>query len=209
MPDITLENGIVVEGFPDNPTSEDLAKLDRIKKKYQTVSQPTPPTPSEKPRSPLQSGLIGASRGATFGLADEAIARLESIRSGRPYEDILQEARGMYKSASEQNPASYLTGEIGAGVAAPIGQAATGAKLGRLAITGAGTGALSGLGYSEGQDVGQVAKDIGIGGLLGGALPVLGRGVQSAIQGVKPAIDTSIKSGLSAINLPSLTSTNS
>jgi len=200
MPDITLENGIVVEGFPDNPTSEDLAKLDRIKKKYQTVSQPTPTTPSETAtRSPLQSGLMGISRGATFGLAPKIIAGLESIRSNRPYEDVLQEARGMYRSASEQNPASYLAGEIGAGVVAPIGQAATGAKLGRLAVAGAGTGALSGLGYSEGQDIGQVAKDVGIGGLLGGALPVLGRGVQSAIQGVKPAIDTSIKSGLSAM----------
>jgi len=196
MPDITLENGIVVEGFPDNPTQDDLAKLDRIKKKYQTVSQPTSSTPSERPRSALQSGLIGASRGATFGLADEAIARLESIRSGRPYEEVLQEARGMYKSASEQNPASYLTGEIGAGVAAPIGQVATGAKLGRLAAMGAGTGALSGLGYSEGQDIGQVAKDVGIGGLLGGALPVLGRGIAKGVQSLKPMADEAIKTSL-------------
>ena len=196
MPDITLENGIVVEGFPDNPTQDDLAKLDRIKKKYQTVSQPTSSTPSERPRSALQSGLIGASRGATFGLADEAIARLESIRSGRPYEEVLQEARGMYKSASEQNPASYLTGEIGAGVAAPIGQAVTGAKLGRLATIGAGTGALSGLGYSEGQDIGEVARDVGIGGLLGGSLPVLGRGIAKGVQSLKPAADEAIKTSL-------------
>jgi hypothetical protein len=167
-------------------------------------SQPTPSTPSDKPRSALESAMIGASRGATFGLAPKIIAGLESTRSKftnepRSYEDVLQEATGMYRSASEQNPASYLAGEIGAGVAAPIGQAVTGAKLGRLAAMGAGTGALSGLGYSEGQDVGQVAKDVAIGGILGGSLPVLGRGVQSAIQGVKPAIDTSIKSGLSAM----------
>jgi len=174
MPDITLENGTIVEGFPDNPTSEDLAKLDRIKKKYQTTSQPTPTSLSDKQRSPLQSGLMGISQGATFGLADEAIARLESIRSGRTYEDVLQEAKGMYKQASEQNPASYLTGEIGAGVVAPIGQAATGAKLGRLATIGAGTGALSGLGYSEGKTAGEIARDVGIGGALGGALPVIG-----------------------------------
>ena len=36
MPDITLEDGQIVKNFPDKPTSEDLAKLDRIKKKYQT-----------------------------------------------------------------------------------------------------------------------------------------------------------------------------
>jgi len=198
MPDITLENGIVVEGFPDNPTSEDLAKLDRIKKKYQT----SPVSKSEEAtRSPLQSGLIGASRGATFGLAPKIIAGLESARSKftnepRSYEDVLQEATGMYKQASEQNPASYLTGEIGAGIAAPIGQAATGAKLGRLATIGAGTGALSGLGYSEGQDIGQVAKDVAIGTALGGGLPLLGAGLSKAREYLPKISDIAIKKGL-------------
>ena len=152
-------------------TKEELRKyVDEL----QPISQPTPTSPSDKQRSLLQSGLMGISQGATFGLADEAIARLESIRSGRTYEDVLQEAKGMYKQASEQNPASYLTGEIGAGVVAPIGQAVTGASLGKLATIGAGTGALSGLGYSEGETAGQVARDVGIGGALGGALPVIG-----------------------------------
>jgi hypothetical protein len=204
MPDITLENGIVVEGFPDNPTQDDLAKLDRIKKKYQPSSQPTPTSPSDKQRSALGSGMMGISQGATFGLADEAIARLESMRTQytnkpRSYEDVLQEAKGMYKQASEQNPASYLTGEIGAGVAAPIGQAATGAKLGRLAIAGAGTGALSGLGYSEGQDIGQVAKDVAIGTALGGGLPVLGRGIAIGAQKAKVLADEAIKTGLTGL----------
>jgi hypothetical protein len=178
-------------------------RLQRLDEKFaqsqasqEPSSQPTPTTPSDKPRSPLQSAMIGMSQGATFGLADEAIARLESIRSGRPYEDVLQEAKGMYKSASEQNPTSYLTGEIGAGIAAPIGQAATGAKLGRLAAMGAGTGALSGLGYSEGQDIGQVAKDVGVGGLFGGALPVLGRGIAKGVQSLKPVADEAIKTSL-------------
>jgi hypothetical protein len=162
-------------------------------------SQPTPTSPSDKQRSALGSGMMGLSQGATFGLADEARARLESIRSGRPYEDVLQEAKGMYRQASEQNPASYLTGEIGAGVATPIGQAATGAKLGRLAIAGAGTGALSGLGYSEGKTAGEVAKDVGIGTLLGGALPVLPAASRYALEKSKPIIDTGIKSVISAV----------
>ena len=195
MPDITLEDGQIVKNFPDKPTSEDLAKLDRIKKKYQTISQ-LPTSPSDKQRSALGSAMMGISQGATFGLADEAIARLESIRTGRTYEDVLQEAKGMYKQASEQNPASYLTGEIGAGVVAPIGQAVTGAKLGRLATIGAGTGALSGLGYSEGKDIGEVARDVGIGGALGGALPVIGRGIARATQSIKPLADEAIKKSL-------------
>jgi len=178
------------------PKEYSIEELNEYVSNLKPSSQPTPSTPSERPRSALQSGLIGASRGATFGLADEAIARLESIRSGRPYEEVLQEARGMYKSASEQNPGSYLTGEIGAGVAAPIGQVATGAKLGRLATIGAGTGALSGLGYSEGQDIGEVARDVGIGGLLGGALPVLGAGLSKAKEYLPKISDIAIKKGL-------------
>jgi hypothetical protein len=177
-----------------------ISKLDKIK----VESQPTPTTPSDKPRSPLQSAMIGASRGATFGLAPKIIAGLESTRSKftnepRSYEDVLQEATGMYRSASEQNPASYLAGEIGAGVAAPIGQAATGAKLGRLAIAGAGTGALSGLGYSEGETAGQVAKDVAIGGILGGAFPVLGKGIAKGVQSLKPIADEAVKTSLTGV----------
>ena len=176
------------------------SKINLLDSRYiATPQQPTPTSDSDKQRSSLQSGLMGISQGATFGLADEAIARLESIRSGRPYEDVLQEAKGMYKQASEQNPASYLTGEIGAGVVAPIGQAVTGAKLGRLATIGAGTGALSGLGYSEGKDIGEVARDVGIGGALGGALPVLPTAARYALEKTKPILDTGIKAGISAI----------
>ena len=171
----------------------------RIIQETPSISVPT----TEPKRSPLQSALIGASQGITFGGADEAIAKLESIRSGRPYEEVLKEAKAMYRGASEQNPVSYTTGELAGGIGTAfvpgMGQATTGANLGRLAVIGAGTGALSGLGYSEGETAGEIARDVGIGGALGGALPVVGRGVQSAIQSVKPAIDTSIKSGLSAV----------
>ena len=191
-------------------TKEELRKyVDEL----QPVSQPTPKSNSDKQRSPLQSGLMGISQGATFGLADEAIARLESIRSQytdkpRSYEDVLQEAKGMYKQASEQNPASYLTGEIGAGVVTPIGPSANLAKLGRsgfgktipslgkLTGIGAGTGALSGLGYSEGKDIGEVARDIGIGGALGGALPVIGMGLSKAKEYLHKISDIAIKKGL-------------
>lgn len=165
----------------------------------QAVSQTTPPPQV----SPVESAIRGGAQGLSMGFADEATARLESILKGVPYEQALQESRQAYKQAQEANPITYTGSEIVGGIAPTfipgIGQAATGAKLGRLATIGAGTGALSGLGYSEGGTAGQVARDIGIGGALGGALPVLGRGIQSAIQGVKPAIDVSVKSGLSAM----------
>ena len=164
----------------------------------QAVSQPSSPQVS-----PVESAIRGGAQGLSMGFADEATARLESILKGVPYEQALQESRQAYKQAQEANPVTYTGSEIVGGVAPAfipgIGQAATGAKLGRLAAIGAGSGAISGLGFSEGQTAGEIARDVGIGGALGGALPVVGRGVQSAIQGVKPAIDTSIKSGLSAM----------
>jgi hypothetical protein len=149
----------------------------------QITSKPTPTSPSYKQRSPLQSGLIGMAQGATFGFGDEAVARLESIRSGRPYEEVLKESKAMFRGASEQNPVSYIGGEIAGGIAPaliPTGatQATAGARIAAKlaastpsqALKGAGIGALAGLGYSEGETAGEIARDVGIGGALGGVL---------------------------------------
>lgn len=201
MPDIRLENGQIVKNFPDNPTQNDLAKLDRIKQKYGFISQPS--TPSTPEVSQLESAIRGGAQGLMFGFPDEATALLESITKGVPYEKSLEESRMAYKQAQEANPITYTGSEIAGGVLPAlipgVGQAATGAKLGRLATIGAGTGALSGLGYSEGQDVGQVAKDVAIGGALGGGLPVLPAASRYALEKSKPIIDTGIKSVISAV----------
>jgi hypothetical protein len=156
-------------------------------RKYVDELQPVseqPSLPSNQPkRSMLQSGLIGMAQGATFGFGDEAVARLESIRSGRPYEEVLKESKAMFRGASEQNPASYIGGELVGGIAPaliPTGatQATAGARIAAKvaastpvqAFKGAGMGALAGLGYSEGETAGEIARDVGIGGALGGAL---------------------------------------
>lgn len=183
----------------------DINKLsEKYKNKISQMDIQEPAQLSSSPQvSPVESAIRGGAQGLSMGFADEATARLESIAKGIPYEQALQETRAKYKQAQEANPITYTGSEIVGGVAPAfipgIGQAATGAKLGRLALAGAGTGALSGLGYSEGKDIGEVAKDVGIGGALGGTLPIAGRGVQSAIQKVKPAIDTGIKAGISAV----------
>ena len=180
-------------------TKEELKKyVDELKPLNE---QPTPTSPSDKKRTPLQSGLIGMAQGATFGFGDEAVARLESIRSGRPYEEVLQESRAMFRGASEQNPVSYIGGEIAGGIApalvtpvtAPRGLAQAAVPLARSVGLGAGTGALSGLGYSDGETAGEIARDVGIGGALGGALPVVGRGIAKATQSLKPIADEAIK----------------
>lgn len=164
------------------------------------ISEKNKPKPSPSQVSPVESAIRGGAQGLSMGFADEATARLESILKGVPYEQALQESRQAYKQAQEANPVTYTGSEIVGGVAPAfipgIGQAATGTKLGRLAAMGAGTGALSGLGFSEGQTVGEIAKDVGIGGALGGALPVVGRGIAKATQSIKPMADEAIKKSL-------------
>ena len=154
--------------MPEFDPDKYLTKLEKLK------SQP-PATPEI---SKTESAIRGGAQGLSMGFADEATARLESILKNKPYEEALQESRSAYKQAQEANPITYTGSEIVGGIAPTfipgIGQAVTGAKLGKLATIGAGTGALSGLGYSEGKDIGEVARDVGIGGALGGALPVIG-----------------------------------
>jgi hypothetical protein len=167
-------------------------------KPIQQSTQPPPPQVSQ-----TESAIRGGAQGLSFGFADEATARLESILKNKPYEQALQESRAAYKQAQEANPITYTGSEFAGGVLPSfipgIGQAATGAKLGRLAAIGAGTGALSGLGFSEGETVEQVAKDVGIGTALGGALPVIPTAARYALEKAKPILDTGIKAGISAI----------
>jgi len=172
----------------------------KIAQSQASQEQPSPPSPQI---SKTESAIRGGAQGLMFGFPDEATALLESITKGVPYEKSLEESRMAYKQAKEANPITYTGSEIVGGVLPAlipgVGQAATGAKLGRLATIGAGTGALSGLGSSEGKDVGQVARDVGIGGLLGGALPVLPAASRYALEKSKPIIDTGIKSVISAV----------
>lgn len=157
--------------------------------------------------SPVESAIRGGAQGLTMGLSDEATALLRSwagktpFLPEKPYEQALQESRQAYKQAQEANPITYTGSEIAGGVLPaliPTGatQATAGASLGRLAAIGAGTGALSGFGYSEGDTVGQIAKDVATGTALGGALPVLGRGIAKGIQSLKPVADEAIKTSL-------------
>jgi hypothetical protein len=178
--------------MPEFDPDKYLSKLDKIK----SQSQPAPPQVSK-----TESALRGGAQGLSFGFADEATARLESIMKGVPYEQALQESRQAYRQAQEANPITYTGSEIAGGVLPaliPTGatQATGAASLGRLAAIGAGTGALSGLGMSEGETAGQIAKDVAIGGALGGGLPVAAKGIAKGIQSLKPIADEAIKTSL-------------
>jgi hypothetical protein len=168
-------------------------------KPIQQISQPTPPQVSK-----TESAIRGGAQGVSFGFADEATARLESIMKGVEYEKALEESRKAYRQAQEANPITYTGSEIAGGILPaliPTGatQATGAASLGRLALMGAGTGALSGLGMSEGETVGEIAKDVAIGGALGGGLPVLGRGIAKGVQSLKPIADEAVKTSLTGV----------
>jgi len=161
--------------------------------------------------SKLESGLLGLAQGATFNFADEGVAGIEAAYDAltsdetlkNSYQKNLEEQRKMYDEAKEANPASYLTGEIGGGVASAfipgvgaignVGRVAKGAglatKIGAGVLGGATQGALSSVGASEETDVPGLAVDALTGGLVGGslgaALPIAGAGVSPLASGTK------------------------
>ena len=159
--------------------------------------QETPQPPPSPQVSLVESAIRGGAQGLSFEFADEATARLESILKNKSYEQALQESRQAYKQAQEANPITYTGSEIVGGVLPAFVPGGAIAKAGQLAskiplagraiqslsamsplakgvALGGTTGAVTGLGMSEGKNIGEIARDVGIGGALGGALPVIG-----------------------------------
>lgn len=174
---------------------ETFKPIERLNTSIQETSKPSPPQVS-----PVESAIRGGAQGLSMGFADEATARLESILKGVPYEQALQESRQAYKQAQEANPVTYTGSEIVGGVAPFLfpaaGQFAAGKTLLQGVTRGAGIGAVSGLGFSEEKDIGGIAQDVGIGGITGGALPVVGRGIAKGIESIPQATSTLLKKGL-------------
>lgn len=165
-----------------------------------------------------ESALRGAASGASFGFADELTAAAEAAgrsvlpesMGGDKLADLLEnyrkyrgESREAYKAAEEANPATYMAGDIGAGVATGLltGGAGAVANLGKVGIKqgvkelakmGAKQGATAGLGMSEADltqgEVGGVAKDVLTGSVIGGAagavLPTAVKGAGQALGAV-------------------------
>lgn len=148
--------------------------------------------------SPLESAGMGAVQGATLDFGDEiygGLAAAKDVAFGPTelknfldkYKEERDIARAEFKQAEEENPASYMAGDIAGGIApalisggATAGAAAT--KVGvkeaakQAAKVGAKYGAGVGLGRSEAEltegELGSAAIDTGLGaagGALGGA----------------------------------------
>ena len=172
----------------------DYSKLndDELLELKKTSSQQSP-SPEIKHRAPeedtskLESLLRGVQQGVTFGFGDEINAGLESAFTDKTYDQAREESRANFEKASSDNPLTTLLGNLAGGIAVPIPGAA-GASLGRMALIGAGGGALAGLGASEADltkgEIGQAGEDILEGAAIGGALGV---GVGALSKGVGAA----------------------
>ena len=137
------------------PTQEELDKTAMFAaptpEELHATSKDIVPATNEEPSKPseysmLESAILGAVQGGTLGFSDEAEAGVRSALSSRKYDDLIKEIRDRYKSAQEQNPLSYGTGELASAFAVPVpgmGTAKGASLLARLA-SATGKGALIG-----------------------------------------------------------------
>lgn len=144
----------------------------------------------------LESGATGAADTATFGFGDElaagVVTGLQNVGIGRnqDYGQNLADIRGTQTQAQEQNPGSYLTGQIGGGIAQGVaagpGILASAPSLGGRMLGGMATGAAGGGAYGVGSGE-TMAERLVQGGI--------GAGVGGAVGGVFPAAATAVGAG--------------
>jgi len=146
--------------------------------------------------SQLLSGLGGAADTMAFGFADEIGAGAAALGGG-DYNQALEKQRRFRASLEEENPGSYLTGQI-AGVVPQIvgtlGVSGPMTGLGRMAAntaSGAAQGGAYGFGSGEGVEgrLGEAASGAAIGGALGFAPSV----VEGAYKGGKAIIGGAVR----------------
>ena len=157
--------------------------------------------------SSLEAGARAGLQGFTSGLSEEILAggeagvkalfgkdKLEDFVLN--YEKYRDEQRAREKAAREEHPDLYTGAELAGGIAQGI--ALPGAKamsLGKMALTGAGLGALSGFGYSEGETLADVGTDTALGAGVGAvAAPVLGKLLPAGLKAVakSPVVGSTI-----------------
>ncbi|MDR7032439.1 hypothetical protein [Mesorhizobium sp. BE184] len=147
-----------------------------------------------------KSAAYGAADTATAGFGDELASYPASWLSGVPRDQVLSEMRGNQAQAQEANPGSYLTGQIGGGVAQGLatGPASLTANLtsratpliGRV-LAGLGDGAILGGLYGAGSGTDTESRltegviGAGSGVAAGAAFPLIGAGASKAYEAGK------------------------
>jgi hypothetical protein len=155
---------------------------------------------ARQPRSMAASAMHGAIDTTGFGFADELASYAGSAITGRPRDEVLGEMRGLQKQAQQDNPGSYLSGQVAGGLAqgiasAPLSvtaQATTRATplVGR-ALAGMADGMIAGGLYGAGSGENAesrlygAARDGLIGGAMGGAFPIASDLLGAVVRGAR------------------------
>lgn len=151
-------------------TAAQRAALEAARARSAARAEELAATPTQRVRT--------AAQGLTFGTADEIEARVRSIATGRPYQEVLDEIRGGIKAYQQTRPGQALAYEIGGAalpalVAAPFtGGTSVPMTLGRMAGIGAMQGGAYAFGTGEGGATERLARVPGgvAGGAVGGAV---------------------------------------
>jgi hypothetical protein len=142
--------------------------------------------------SMLEAGLRGAAQGATFGMADELTARAESLLTGKPYDQALQESRSEYKMGEEEYPITSALGEVAGGVGQAVGLTAL---TGGAAAPAAGASALGRIAR-----LGQLAKNVLVPTTKAGAVKNIATAARTgAVMGGLTGIGKSEKEGMESL----------
>lgn len=196
--------------FGGAPASFDGVKVAETEEDVQRLEAEQARTPPQPP-SVGKSALYGALQGATFNFGDEITSGINAGVDyltgqapnglGAAYDTRLADARRQMDEAEKANPGTFLTGQIGGGIATipftPMragvaGGLATGALYGGLAGAGAGEGV--------GGRVAGAGVGAGVGGAFGAAAPAVISGVGSAARGIGNAVSNATGIVRGAIN---------
>lgn len=119
----------------------------------------------------VESGLQGVTQGLTFGFGDEIGAGLSTMLEGGSYTDNLEQERIARDGYRQANPVASYGAEILSSAAIPMGVAKSPMDLARI---GGASGALYGMGSSDGTISDRIISG-GVGGAIGTvAAPALG-----------------------------------
>lgn len=192
MPIERVIGGVIYE-FPDNTPEAVIRRFET-----QKSGTPSPVAPAPAPRAPRPDAFSTGPgsqflQGLTMGFSDEAIAALRATKGQGKYEDLVKAEREALRKYGEERPvvggAAELAGAIAPAVmtggaslipgasralAQRIGPRAaelllgTKPTVGRMAATGAGTGAVTAVGTSEQPGL-ELPAEAAKGALLGGA----------------------------------------
>lgn len=152
-----------------------------------------------------QDGALGrgALQGATLGFADELaggmVAAVEAGRAifdDRPvvdtfkevYADVRDSERSKLERDRELNPNVSIASNIAGSLITPGGILKGAKSLAGLSARSGATGAAQGFGYSEGDNIQDIAKDTAVGAVIGAAAPSVVKGGTELVKGAGKAV---------------------